>query len=116
MICAGDEIGWDFVSMMKTSKISLTSFCDEMTRKYKTTNVLAAPFMSSNTFVIWVFAWVESMKIDFREQIDPWCKYEPKLLACDGTHIGVSMKNMKLASPVTITDDPDREISPLHKS
>ena len=34
--CAGDEIGWDFIHAVKTSKISFTRFCNEMTWVYKT--------------------------------------------------------------------------------
>ena len=114
--CAGDEIGWDFISMVKNSKISFTAYCNEMTRKYHTTNPLSAPFMSTNTFVKWIFAGMGSMKIDFRKEVDPWCKYEPKLLACDRTHVGVSIKHMKLNNPVTAVDDHSIEVTPVHKS
>ena len=114
--CAGDEIGWDFISMVKNSKISFTAYCNEMTRKYHTTSPLSAPFMSTNTFVKWIFAWMGSMKIDFRKEVDPWCKYEPKFLACDGTHVGVSIKHMKLNNPVTTVDDHSIEVTPGHKS
>ena len=113
--CAGDEIGWDFVNLVKTSKISFTAFCNEMTRRYQTTNVLTAPFKSVNTFVKWILAWMGSMKIDFRKEVDPWCKYQPKVLACDGTHVGVSIKNMKLHNPVTSIDDASSQITPFHK-
>ena len=61
--CAGDEIDWDFINMVKTSKISFTAFCNEMTRKYQTTNPLAASFISVNTFVKWIFTWMGSMQI-----------------------------------------------------
>ena len=81
--CAGDEIGWDFVSLVKSSKISFTAFCADMTRKLRPANVLSCPFMSVGTFVKWVFSWMSQMKIDFRKEIDPWFKYEPKMLACD---------------------------------
>ena len=91
MTCAGDEIGWDFVSLVKSSKLSFTAFCDEMTRKYKTTNILSAPFMSVKTFVCWLFSWMACMKIDFSKEVDPWCKYQPKLLPGDGTHVGVAL-------------------------
>ena len=87
-----------------------------MTRKYHTTSPLSVPFMSTNTFVKWIFAWIGSMKIDFRKEVDPWCKYEPKLLACDGTHVGVSIKHMKLNNPVTTIDDHATEVTPGHKS
>ena len=44
------------------------------------------------------------MKIDFRKEIDPKCGYDPKILACDGTHIGVSTRNLNLEHPVTKPD------------
>ena len=113
--CAGDEIGWDFINMVKTSKISFTAFCNEMTRKYQTTNPLAASFISVNTFVKWIFAWMGSMQIDFRKQVDPWCKYDPEKLACDGTHIGVSVKNIKGHISITKVDDPCTKVIPSHK-
>ena len=113
---AGDEIGWDFISMVKNSKLSFTAYCNEMTRQYQSTSShLAAPFMGTNTFVKWIFAWMGSMKIDFRKEVDPWCEYEPKLLACDGTHVAVSIKHMKLNNPVTATDDYSVEVIPPHK-
>ena len=112
---AGDEIGWDFVSAVKNSRISFTAFCNEMTRKYRTTNVLSAPFMSPNTFVKWIFGWMGSMQIDFRKHVDPWCKYKPKILACNGTHIGVSMRQMNLTAPVTKADSHQGPIIPHHK-
>ena len=49
--CAGDEIGWDFVNNVLKSKASFTDFCNEMTQRYQTTNILAGPFMSPNTFI-----------------------------------------------------------------
>ena len=42
MTCCRDEIGWDFISLVKTSKISFRGFCNEMTRRYKTNNCLAS--------------------------------------------------------------------------
>ena len=115
MTCAGDEIGWDFISMVKLSRMSFTGFCNEMTRRYKTTNILSVPFMSLDTFVKWVFAWMGSMKIDFRKEINPFCKYNPKILACDGTHVGISLKNLKLENPVTAPDKTKQPVTPMHK-
>lgn len=112
--CGGDEIGWDFVSLVKSSKISFTAFCDEMTRRYKTNNILSAPFMSTATFVKWIFSWIAQMKIDFRQHIDPWCKYKPNILACDGTHVGVALKNLKLDKPVTESES-TAVTKPAHK-
>ncbi|MCG8623115.1 MAG: hypothetical protein MJE68_14115, partial [Proteobacteria bacterium] len=115
MTAAGDEIGWDFISAVKTTKTSFTSFCNEMTRKYTTTNPLSAPFMSPNTFLKWLFSWIGSMNIDFRKDVDPWCLYNPKVLACDGTHIGVSIKHLNLTTPVTKADSSHGPVAPHHK-
>ena len=113
--CVGEEVGWDFVSKVMKSKTSFTAFCSEMTRIYQTNNIMAGPFMSTPTFVAWFFGWLAAFKIDFRkDQVDPWCKYNPKILACDGTHIGVSIKNMQLEKPVT-RPDVDTVLKPRHK-
>ena len=53
--CAGDEIGWDFVNNVLKSNSSFTGYCNEMTHRYQTTNILAGPFMSPNTFIKWFF-------------------------------------------------------------
>ena len=113
--CAGDEIGWDFVQQVMRTKCSFSAFCNEMTRKYQTTNIMSGPFMSPNTFIQWFFGWIAAFKIDFRKEIDPWCKYSPKMLACDGTHIGVSLRHMKLDKPVTTADRSDRILPSLHQ-
>lgn len=111
---AGDEIGWDFINAVLLSRTSFTGFCNEMTRKYKTGQANCGHFMSPNTFISWLFAWLSAFKIDFRKEIDPWCKHNPKLLACDGTHIGVAVRNMKLDHPITQPDE-DRVVHPKHK-
>ena len=67
MTCCGDEIGWDFISLVKTSKISFRDFCNEMTRHYKTNNCLATSFLSGSTFVKWFFSWLSAFQIDFRK-------------------------------------------------
>lgn len=71
--------------------------------------------MSVPTFIKWIFSWMASMKIDFRKEVDPWCGHEPKVLACDGTHIGVSMRYMDLQNPVTISDDTTNTITSTHR-
>ena len=113
--CTGDEKGWDFISMVKASRISFTAFCKEMTERYRTNNMFSAPFMSVHTFIKWIFAWMASMQIDFRKEVDPWCKYIPKTLACDGTHVGISLRHLKLESPVTAHDQTMEQVTPVHK-
>ena len=112
---AGDEIGWDFVSSVRSSKISFTAFCNEMTRKYKTNNILSSSFMCPATFIKWFFSWIAQMKIDFRKHVYPWCKFKPEKLACDGTHIGVSLKQLKLKGGITKPDLQDNILKPVHK-
>ena len=54
-ICAGDEIGWDFVDSVINSKMSFTAFVSRMTRSYVTIYEKSPSFMSVNTFVSWFF-------------------------------------------------------------
>ena len=96
---AGDEIGWDFVEAVRKTRCSFTSLCNEMTRRYQTTNIMAGPFMSPNNFISWFFCWISAFQINFRKERNPWCGSKPPILACDGTHIGVSIRNMKLDMP-----------------
>ena len=109
--CLGDEMGWDFISLVKKTKIPFSAYCGEITRRYRTSNVLISP----NTFIRWFFRWLSAFKIDFRKHVDPWCEYTPEVLACDGTHIGVAVKNLDLQNPVTGTDDNDRIVKVKHK-
>ena len=99
--CVGDEIGWDFVQDVVTKRTSFKAYCEDMTRKYQTNNPMSPSFMSINTFLKWFFGWMSNMKLDFRKEIDPVCGYHPKILACDGTHIGVSIKHLHLDKPIT---------------
>ena len=113
-MCARDEISWDFINAVKTSKISFTGFCNQMTRIYKTTYSNAQAFMSVKTFIGWFFGWLSAFKIDFRKQIDPFCRHNPKILACNGTHIGVSLCHLRLDHPVTKCDREDQQVPWLH--
>ena len=88
---AGDEVGWDFINSVLRTKCSFTSYCTELSKKYQTSNVLSGPFMSVKTFISWFFGWIFVFRIDFRREVDPWCKDTPKMLACNGTHISISI-------------------------
>ena len=46
---AGDETGWDFVSMVMKTKTSFTAFCIEVLRKYSMNSINVPNFMSANT-------------------------------------------------------------------
>ena len=104
--CTGDEIGWDFITDVLKKRTSFSAFCAEMSIKYHTNNPMAASFMSTNTFISYFFGWLSNMRIDLRKEVDPECGYKPQILACDGTHIGVSMKHMKIENPITKNDVP----------
>ena len=75
-----------------------------MSRWYETSHSPAYQFMSGNTFISYFFCWLSAMKIDFHKEINPKCGHDLKILACDGTHIGVSTRNLNLQHPVTAPD------------
>lgn len=110
----GEEVCWDFIRLGQGTKISFTKFAEDMTTRYQTTNKSSAPFMCTKTFKKCVLTWICKQKIDFREYVDPFCGHDPKQLACDGTHLGVSAKQMKLDHAVT-TPDSEEFLKPLHK-
>lgn len=112
---AGDEIGWDFVNRVLGSRVSFSGYCKEMTRFYLTNNTMASPFMSKVTFIRWFFGWLSAFKFDLRKETDPFCCQNPKFLACDGTHIGVSGKYQELVKPVGEPDHPNDRPQPVHK-
>ena len=64
--------------------------------------------MSVKTFIGWFFGWLSAFKIDFHKEIDPYCGHNPKMLACDGTHISVSLRHLWLENPVTKADINDQ--------
>ena len=97
----GEELFWDFITRVLRSRSSFTGFCKEMSRIYTSNHVKSLSFMSNKTFIHCFFSWVAALGIDYRQQVDPWCKHNPKVLACDGTKIGVSMKMQKLDPPIT---------------
>ena len=91
----GDEIAHDFADDVLRGRTTFTGFCDRLTRQYRTHNANAAPFVSTETFIRWFFAWLAARRIDFRKEIDQSCGYEPKILAVDGTHFGTSVRHLK---------------------
>ena len=109
-----DEIGWDFVNRVTSSHTSFTAFCTDRTREYRSVHGSSAPFCSKSTFVKWFFAWAANFCDDFRDSVDPWCRYNPRMLACDGTHIGVSVKHLQV-SPIESPDNPHETVKPLHR-
>ena len=52
--------------------------------------------MGLQTFVNWFFGWASRMINDFCKGCF-WCKGAPKIIACDGTKIGIGFKNTFVA-------------------
>ena len=106
----GEEMFWDFHAWFNYGKLSFKKYCFQMTEVYRSTNPNSAPFVSIHTFKDLFFSWIVRMDIDFRQEIDPWCGHDPEVLACDGTHIGVSLKLLDLQEPITkpeLEDQPE---------
>ncbi|MCG8621712.1 MAG: hypothetical protein MJE68_06895 [Proteobacteria bacterium] len=109
-----DEVAWDFVRSVQKMRTSFRGFCSEMSTRYQTNQCPGYQFLSGNTFVGYFFSWLAAFKIDFRKHIDPKCGYNPKVLACDGTHIGVSAKHLNLEHAVT-KPDLDYTLKSMHR-
>ena len=92
--CAGDEIGWLFVNRVLSCGQTFSAFCDEMSQIYKCRNIDSRPFMSTPVFLRWWYSWASNQNIDFRKPCHI-CKHTPKRLACDGTRIGIMLKNVE---------------------
>lgn len=110
-----EEMFWDFHGWFNYGKLSFTKYCQQITLLYQTTNPKSAPFVSNKTFIQFFFSWIVRMGIDFRQEIDPFCRYDPEVLACDGTHVGVSLKHQRLDDPVTRPELEDEKPTPLHQ-
>nr|XP_047139151.1 uncharacterized protein LOC124815053 [Hydra vulgaris] len=65
--CAGYELGWEFVDFV-LSKGTFSGFVNLYSNKYKRRSTSYLPFMSTQTFIDWFFAWASHMHIDFREK------------------------------------------------
>jgi hypothetical protein len=94
-IAAGYEIGWDFVDHVKNSKYSFSAYCNHMTTTYKRYDLGSRNFMDCKTFINWFFSWASHQVVEFRQPCT-WCGWSPKLLAGDGTHVGIRVPNVSI--------------------
>ena len=79
-----EEVFYKFERLM-FKKLTFSSYCEEMTATYNEYSHIKTSFMSKNTFINSFFGWLASMKIDFRQHVDPWCGTLPSfLLLWDG--------------------------------
>ena len=94
-------------SWFRRQTFLLPDFAQKWHTVVKTNSINCANFITLNTFLKWFFPGYLCSKTDFRKHVDPWCEHTPKVLACDGTDIGVSARNLNLIKPVTGVDDID---------
>ena len=107
----GQEVLHDFVGWLDYSRMSFTKFCEQHTNIYKSNNLASAAFVSVPTFIDLFFSWIVCLGFDYRDAVDHKCGYDADVMACDGTHIGVSIKNLKLDHPITEAEHQDQ----IHK-
>lgn len=84
---AGDELGWNYVNLVLNCQASLSSYRLGILKKYEACGS-KVPFMSRTTLTDWIFSWLVNFKIDFRQQCSI-CGENPKVLAGDGTMLGI---------------------------
>ena len=82
--------GWEFLESVMACKQTFSGFVSVYNAKY---DRVGSPqhFMSVQTFIKWFFAWASRMQVEFREMCHG-CQGVPKILACDGTKIGIGFK------------------------
>ena len=99
------EMGYDFLHHLLEIHGNFGTFFKDMDSKYKTFHHGIANFISVSTFENCFLKWAAALQIDFRTSSDPFCGSSPKQLACDGTHIRISFRQLQL-HPI---DSPDVE-------
>lgn len=93
-ICLGDEIFHDYFKNMGSTETLFSTFCASTTKTYRNTGYKAS-FLSAGTFTSCVISWIINWDIDYRKEVwCPYCQYNPRFLACDGTHVGVTKEHM----------------------
>ena len=83
-----------------------------MSNHYQRINGASARFMSKNSFIKWWFSWASNFQQDFR-QTCYICKNNPKVLACDGTKVGVGFR-LTHVTPIEAPTS-DSQVSENHK-
>ncbi len=88
---AGDEMGYDFITHASSMPTTLSGYCGVINQRYTIINKKAHKFMSRTTFTDWLFSWMASFQKDFRKKCS-LCGQHPKYLGCDGTKVGVYLR------------------------
>ncbi|XP_066918896.1 uncharacterized protein [Clytia hemisphaerica] len=93
-VCVVEELLWEFVGMVSSMKSNFSAFCKHVDGVYKR-NRSTKPFLTSKTFGKVFFSWASHQPREFRK-LCPWCGDSPKILACDGTKIGIMHQNLAI--------------------
>ena len=96
--------GWEFVDTVMATKQTFRGFVTCYINRYRRSNPDAPSFMSTQTFIDWFFAWASHMNIEFREKCH-WCGDQSPLVACDGTKIGIGLRNAFVEPIETTTNN-----------
>lgn len=112
-IAIGDELGYIFRDMLFNCGMSFRAFTVHMSSVYSMRAGSARSFMSCTSWVKVFFGWLGSFNVDFRQEVDPWCGHNPRMLACDGTHVGPAVCKLDIR-PID-APELDRHVAPNHR-
>ncbi|XP_066924458.1 uncharacterized protein [Clytia hemisphaerica] len=93
-ICIVEELCWEYIDMVCTSKTTFASFRQCIDNNYKR-HRSPKYFMSAKTFLKLFFSWASHQPRDLNRQCN-WCGESPQVLACDATKIGILSQNIDI--------------------
>ena len=91
--CFSEKLCWDYVDCVETMKSNFSAFTMLTSKTYRCLG--DRPFVTSKTFARLFYSWSSHQSREFRKSCT-WCGCEPKVLACDGTKIGILHHNMNI--------------------
>ena len=97
-MCLVEELLWQYVDAVSSMKANFSSFCSLVETDY-TRNGSFRKFVSAKTFSKTFFSWASHQSREFRKSCH-WCGNQPKVLACDGTKIGIMQLNLAIDDPL----------------
>uniref|UniRef100_A0A7M5WYX6 SWIM-type domain-containing protein n=2 Tax=Clytia hemisphaerica TaxID=252671 RepID=A0A7M5WYX6_9CNID len=106
-VAVAEQLLWDFVNRVITTKCNFAAFCQNIDQIY-TYSGSPKRFISPKTFLKVFFAWASNQGREFR-RCCPWCGSAPKVLACDGTKVGILCQNLHI-DPIETIRDPENEL------
>ena len=89
------EVAWDFVGLAQDTGITFSKFVAHMSRIYASNDPQSRPFLAENSFIGAWFAWASCQSLEFRQPCSS-CGWEPTILACDGTQLGIPANKLAI--------------------